>query len=266
MNADAIAISVIQTLVLPPLGLFLVYGAGLVLRLWQPRLGSMICGMAITILFLLCTNAGAWLFVHPLESLTAPLQSTKDSKAQAIVVLAAGRLESSPEYGGEDIPDYIALARLRYTAKLHRETMLPVLVSGGYGPLEGHVEPLTNGMVRALQDDFATPVKWVEDKSVNTAENSEFSAQILKQSAVHRILLVTDAMHMPRSKMVFSQEGLEVIAAPTMFFSKDKLTLADYLPSAEGLRRSRYAIHEWLGLAWYCVRYGTCAGSRYLSA
>lgn len=260
MSVSAIAITVVQTLILPPLSLFLVYAAGLTLRVWWPRLGSMLCSGAIAILFLLCTNAGAWLFVHPLESLETPLQSTKDTGAQAIVVLAAGRLENSPEYGGKDIPDYIALARLRYAAKLHRETTLPVLVSGGDGTPDGRIEPLANGMVRALQDDFATPVKWIEDRSVNTAENSAFSAQILKRVGVHRILLVTDAMHMRRSKMVFSQAGLEVVVAPTMFFSKDKLTLLDFLPSVEGLRRSRYAIYEWLGMAWYCVRYGDWAG------
>lgn len=260
MSVSAIAITAIQTLILPPLSLFLVYAAGLTLRVWWPRLGSMLCSGAIAVLFLLCTNAGAWLLVHPLESLETPLQSTKDTGAQAIVVLAAGRLENSPEYGGKDIPDYIALARLRYAAKLHRETTLPVLVSGGDGTPDGRIEPLANGMVRALQEDFATPVKWIEDRSVNTAENSEFSAQILKRAGVHRILLVTDAMHMRRSKMVFSQDGLEVVVAPTMFFSKVKLTLLDFLPGVEGLRRSRYAIYEWLGMAWYCVRYGACAG------
>ena len=260
MSVIDIAITVIQTLILPPLGLFLIYGAGLALRVWRPRLGSMLCSGTIAILFLLCTNAGAWLFVHPLESLEAPLQSTKDTGAQAIVVLAAGRLENSPEYGGKDIPDYIALARLRYAAKLHRETALPVLISGGDSLPDGHIEPLAKGMVRVLQDDFSTPVKWVEDRSVNTAENAEFSAQILKRAGVHRILLVTDAMHMRRSKMVFSQDGLEVVGAPTMFFSKGKLTFLDLLPSVEGLRRSRYAIHEWLGMAWYCVRYRAWAG------
>lgn len=257
MSVIDIAITVIQTLILPPLSLFLVYGAGLALRVSRPRLGSLLCNGAIAILFLLCTNAGAWLLVHRLERLETPLQSEHGTGAQAIVVLAAGRLENSTEYGAKDIPDYISLARLRYAAKLHRETALPVLVSGGDSMPDSHLEPLANAMVRVLQDDFATPVKWIEDRSINTAENAAFSAQILEQAGVHRILLVTDAMHMRRAKMMFSQYGLEVVVAPTMFFSKDKLTLLDFLPGVEGLRRSRYAIHEWLGMAWYCVKYRT---------
>lgn len=255
MNASAVAAAIIQTLILPPLSLFLVYGAGLMVRAWRPRLGRMLSGGAVALLFLLCSNAGAWLLLQPLESLETPLQAETDAGAQAIVVLSAGRFEKSPEYGGKDIPDYVALARLRYAAKLQRETGLPLLVSGGYGKTDRRIEPLAHGMARVLQEDFATPVKWVEDKSGNTAENAAFSAGILKRDDVHRILLVTDAMHMRRSRMAFSQEGMEVVVAPTMFFSREELTLLDFLPGAEGLRRSRYAIYEWLGLAWYGLRY-----------
>jgi uncharacterized SAM-binding protein YcdF (DUF218 family) len=251
MNASLMAI--IQTLVLPPLSLFLLYGAGWMLRCWWPRFGRVVSGAAIVLLFVLCTNAGAWLLLRPLESLEPPLQSA--SGAEAIVVLSAGRLENSPEYGGRDIPDYVALARARYAAKLQRETGLPLLVSGGRRTTDGPDESLANGMARALQEDFATPVRWVEDNSANTAENAAFSAQILKHAGVRRILLVTDAMHMRRARVAFAREGLEVIGAPTMFFSRDRWSPLDFLPGAEGLRRSRYAIYEWLGMAWYGLQY-----------
>lgn len=253
MSVGAVVMAVIQTLILPPLSLFLVYVIGLMLRGQRPRLARRLCGGAVALLFLLSTNAGAWLLLQPLESLEPPLKSANG--AQAIAVLSAGRLGNSPEYGGRDIPDYVALARLRYAAKLHRETGLPVLVSGGHGKMDGHVEPLAYGMARALQEEFMTPVQWIEDESANTAENAAFSAEILKRSGVRRILLVTDAMHMRRARMAFSQEGLEVAGAPTMFFSQDALTVLDFLPGAEGLRRSRYAIYEWLGMAWYGLQY-----------
>jgi hypothetical protein len=227
MNVSPMAI--IQTLVLPPLSLFLAYGIGWMLRLWWPRFGRVVSGAAIVLLFVLCTNAGAWLLLRPLESL-------------------------EPEYGGRDIPDYVALARARYAAKLQRETGLPLLVSGGRRT-DGPDESLANGMARALQEDFATPVRWVEDNSANTAENAAFSAQILKHAGMRRILLVTDAMHMRRARVAFAREGLEVIGAPTMFFSRDRWSLLDFLPGAEGLRRSRYAMYEWLGMAWYGLQY-----------
>lgn len=239
---------------LPPLSLFLLYGIGLLLR--KQRIGRTLSAGAIALMLILSTQAGAWLFVHPLETPEHPLTTGNNTGAQAIVVLAAGRQRGNPEYGNQDIPDYIALARLRYAAKLHRETDLPVLVSGGLGLPEEDVASLANGMQHALQDDFATPVKWVESKSGNTAENAVYSAFILRQAGINKILLVTDAMHMRRARMMFEHEGLTVVAAPTMFFGNNDLSLSSLLPGVEGMRLSNYAIYEWLGIAWYRIRYG----------
>ena len=249
-------IAIIRMLILPPLSLFLVYGIGLLLQGRLPRLGRFLRIAAIFLLVLLSTQGGAWLFMRPLESLEKPLTSTRHTGAQAIVVLAAGRLRNNPEYAARDIPDAIALARLRYTAKLHHETGLPVLVSGGAATTEAGVEPLAYGMARALQDEFITPVKWQEDKSFNTAENASYAAKLLKPAGIQRILLVTDAMHMRRAKMMFEQQGMNVVAAPTQFFAREQLTYRDFFPDVESLRRSNYAIYEWLGIVWYRVKYG----------
>jgi len=246
-------VAIARTLLLPPLSLFLVYGIGLMLR--DRRIGRTLSASAIALLFVLSTQAGAWLVVHPLENLAAPLSSGVHSDAQAIVVLAAGRLRSNPEYENQSIPDYISLARLRYTAKLHHETSLPVLVSGGAAIPEEGIPPLSSDMAITLQNEFATPVTWQEDMSSNTAENAEYSAQILKKAGIQRILLVTDAMHMPRAMMMFEQQGIKVVAAPTMFFTNDTLGLPELIPGVEGLRRSNYAIYEWLGILWYKLRY-----------
>lgn len=254
MSTSVIAASMFRELILPPSSLFLIIVAGFMLRWRWLGFGQAVSRAALIALVVLCTSAGAQLFVAPLERLTAPLASFSGTGAQAIVVLAAGHLANAPEYGNKDIPDYIALARLRYAAKLHHETRLPVLVSGGNGTSDGAIESKALGMARALRDEFATPVKWIEGQSSNTAENAEFSAAILKREGVQRILLVTDAMHMPRSQRVFAQSGLEVVAAPTMFFSLHALAPVHFLPSAEGLRRSYYAIYEWIGIIWYRIR------------
>lgn len=89
--------------------------------------------------------------------------------------------------------------------------------------------------------------------------SARLSARILRQDGVHRILLVTDAMHMPRAKMEFAKTGLDVVAVPTLFFADGSIAPFDFLPSAEGLRRSYYAIYEWIGLIWYWVRNGGSA-------
>lgn len=245
---STLLIATLRVFILPPVGLLLLYLLGRLLKISHPRIGRRLCTGALLLLLTISTSAGAWLLLAPLENLETPLISSQNTGAQAIVVLSAGRQENNPEYAGQDIPDYIALARLRYAAKLYRDTGLPILVSGGLGSQSMQVDTLADGLARALEYEFGIPVKWREQASRNTRENAEYSAKILKAAGITHILLVTDAMHMRRAKLAFIQAGMEVTSAPTLFFSRDGLTFFSYLPSPEGLRRSNYAIYEWLGL------------------
>lgn len=264
MSASVIATNAVSALLLPPLNLVLVCAAGLLLRRRWPRTGLALVTGALIALIVFSTPAGALLFVAPLEQRTAPIASARDTGAQAIVVLSGGRLENAPEYDGKDIPSLTALARLRYAAKLHRETGLPLLVTGG-AP-DGSAEAEAVGMARTLQDDFAVPVKWIEEKSDNTAESAAFSATILRQAGIRRILLVTDAMHMPRSQAIFGRTGLEIVAAPTILLSRASLKPLYFVPSGEGLRRTHYAIHEWIGIVWYSLRHGSVLQAAHASS
>lgn len=243
--------AVFRTLIIPPVSLLILFVFGHLIKTRYPKIGRTVSNGAMLILLVISTSAGAWLLVAPLENLEKPLVVTTTTGAQAIVVLSAGSLQNNPEYDNKAIPDYIALGRIRYAAKLYRDTGLPILVTGGKVGKANDQDSLALGMARALEYEFAIPVKWHEDLSKNTRENAEFSALILKKTGVKHILLVTDAMHMRRAKFVFEQAGLQVTSAPTLFFSNDELGLFSYLPSAEGLRRSHYAMYEWLGLAWY---------------
>lgn len=254
MSAGWLFNSVAGALLLPPLNLILLALLGLVLKRRWPRFGPGLSMAALALLAVLSSKAGALLLVAPLESLTPALLAPRDSGAQAIVVLSGGRLSAAPEYGGRDIPNYWTLARLAYAARLQRATGLPLLVTGG-APENDAVESEATLMARTLRDEFAVPVRWLEHESDNTAQNAQFSARMLQADGVHRILLVTDALHMPRAQAIFAHYGLQVVAAPTIFFSHERLTPADFVPQGEGLRRSHYAAHEWLGMLWYRLRY-----------
>lgn len=255
-----------RDLILPPGGLFLSIVLGLLLWRRWPRLGRSLAAAGLAVLVFLSTGAGAGFLVAPLERMTAPLTAPRDANAGAIVVLAAGRLRRAPEYGGRDIPDHIALPRLRYAAHLQRATALPVLVSGGNGASGIDPRPQdrayskADAMAAALREDFGVPVRWIEGRSRDTAENAAYSAALLRRDGVARVLLVTDAMHMRRARTVFERAGLQVVEAPTMFFGEQARGPGAWLPSAEGLRRTWFASHEWLGLAWYRVRAGRQAG------
>lgn len=253
MNTAWLVNVTLGALLLPPLNLILLCALGLYMRRRWPRLGLVLSIMALFVLAIFSTRFGASLFVAPLEKLNPPLQSLNATGAQAIVVLGGGRISNAPEYSGQDIPSSPTLQRLRYAAKLQRATHLPILVTGGRP--DGAEVSEAAIMARVLKEEFSVPVQWLEEESNNTAENAQLSVRKLREAGVHKILLVTDAMHMERAKRSFTQVGLEVVPAPTIFRSTSRVTPVDFLPSSQWLQQTSYAMHEWLGMAWYSLRH-----------
>lgn len=252
---DSLAVAnAIRALILPPTSLFLLAFIGWLVQRRFRQPGRIVIFATLALSYVLCAPAGADLLVRPLENQTHPLADVGVSAAQAIVVLSAGRLEDAREYGGFDIPDYVTLGRLSYAARLQHQSGLPVLVSGGIPSRSGASH--ADAMARMLREEFLVPVIWIDGRSENTEENARFSSEILLRNDVRRVLLVTDAMHMPRAERSFRHSGIDVIAAPTLFQRSTGLHPSDFIPSVEGLRRSRYALYEMIGLLWYHIRYG----------
>ena len=243
-----------RVVLLPPTNLMVLLLAGLLLQRRYPRVGRALSLGSAIVLFVVSSPAGSMLFVGPLEARTRPLTLVRTVGAQAIVVLGAGSVYRSPEYGNRDVPDEVALTRLRYAAHLQHATHLPVLVTGGNGTPDGRMQPKAFGMARALVEDFRTPVMWIEPNSETTEQNARFSAPILRAAGVRKILLVTHAMHMPRSSAAFKRVGIEVIEAPTAFSTRGEFSAMSWLPTASGLYQTYYAIHEWIGIWWYQLR------------
>jgi len=235
----------VSAFVQPPLAPLLLIAAGLVLATRRRRGGLALAwaGLAAA-LFLVWPASVGWMLAG-LET-DPPLTAEAARGAHAIVVVGAGKRRFAPEFGGETV-NRLALERLRYAARLARESGLPVLVSGGAPTGE---EPEAALMKAALETDFGVPVRWVEGASLDTHQNAALSAPLLKADGVKRILLVTHAAHMPRTRAEFEAQGLEVVAAPTAWLgnldANDQVLTA--LPSAASAYAGWYAMHEWLGL------------------
>ncbi len=233
-------------LFLPPLNLMLLAGCGWLLRRRSPEWGNRMIATSLLLLLLLSLPLVGNGLLRTLEHYP-PLPPGQAPTADAIVVLGGGAYKGAPEYGGETVK-YFTLERLRYAARLQRISRLPLLTSGGR-PEQGTPEAIM--MAAILREDFGVPTTWQESASNTTADNARLSAAILLPAGKRRILLVTHAWHMQRAVASFRNAGFEAIPAPTMNLIDSPPGLFDLLPSATGLLRSHYALHEWLGLAWY---------------
>lgn len=233
-------------LVLPPLSPLLLVAFGLALARWRPRTGASLAWSGLVVALLSMTPVIVNPLARRLEG-TAVLAGPDDlSDARAIVVLGGGQRRFMPEYSGPT-PSRLTLERLRYGAHLARETELPVLVTGG-AP-EGFLSE-AEIMAHALWIDYGVRVQWIENKSLDTADNARFSTQLLARDGIKRVVLVTHAAHMPRARREFERAGLEVVPAPTGFLSDDAVgeRFWDYLPGMGGAFTSWYVAHEVLGL------------------
>lgn len=210
--------------------------------------------------FGLAVFAGLLMFVQCLPVVSGALMATLEDRAgavftdakdaQAIVVLGSGLNIAAEEYGG-DTANERSLVRLRYGATLARRHQLPVLVSGGLPRTAQRTE--ADAIADIIEQEFGVPVRWREKQSRDTADNAHMSKQMLDAVGIRRIVLVTQAFHMPRAQRMFEAVGFTVLPAPTDFKScNDKtLTAADWLPQAKALHNTYYALHEWLGIAWF---------------
>lgn len=238
----------LSALALPPAGPLLLVLIGLAWGL-RRRAGVLLALLGATGLWLLSCNAvGIWL-AQSLLAMPAPITAQQLQSVQAIVVLGGGIKGDAPEYGAAQ-PSGHTLARLRYGARLARQSGKPLAFAGGVGWAAAGTGMAPEGEVarRVLQEDWGLALRWMDGRSRDTAENAREMRRVMQADGIASVALVTDAWHMPRSALAFEQAGFAVVAAPTGFPTARARPLLEWLPSAEGLSLSRQVLREWLAL------------------
>ena len=234
---------VVSVFLLPPVSLLLPLFAGLILLSRAPRLARALLWLGTSSFFLLSLPVTGHMLSLALEHVP-PADLAEVKQAEAIVILGGGIRRHADEYGGDTLK-WTTLERVRYGARLARESGLPVLVTGGMvfvGTADADL------MKQALEGEFGVPVRWTESKSRDTHENAVNTAAILRTEGIRRIVLVTHGFHMPRALAEFRSVGLEVVAAPTLILRPFEIeSWGDLLPSLSTFVGSAYALHELLG-------------------
>jgi uncharacterized SAM-binding protein YcdF (DUF218 family) len=242
--------SLLEALVMPPLALFALAGLGALVHRRRPRLGRALIGAAVVLLWVLATPLVSAALARSLQPDASLDLERLPAGPEAIVVLGADARLDALEYGGASVAA-LTLERLRYAAALARASGLPILACGG--PPRRGGRPVAELMAETLARDFGVPARWTETRSANTRENLARTAELLAPEDIASIFLVTHAWHMPRATGAARAAGLSPIAAPTAFVSWPPAKPSSFLPSAHALRESSWALHEWIGCAWYAL-------------
>ena len=240
----------LKSLALPP-GVFVV-ALMLAVLFWRSFLGRFLAVATAAAIYLLSTGfAVGWLSEGLETHLPVNAAELKGKGAQAIVVLMAGRQERAPEFGDRDTVSRLSMDRLSYAARLHRESGLPIVLSGGRAGADG--PPLAELGGEVLSSLFGIEPLALETESDNTWQNARNTAALLQALKIERVAVVTHAWHMPRALLSFDQTNLSTLPAPTYFAHKTggRTTWQDWLPSINNLQTSSFLLHEYLGGLWY---------------
>jgi uncharacterized SAM-binding protein YcdF (DUF218 family) len=257
-------LSKLLPLLIYPLGLACVLlVVALVALKRRPRWAAGAIALAVV---LLLVSSNTWVATGVVRSLEWRYPDTVDlPAAEAIVVLGGSIKPQLPPRPWIEVAE--EGDRVLHGARLYLAGKAPLLVlSGGritWGQSQGRSEAEDMAELALALGVPATAVL-IEPDSLNTFENAANTKALLAQRNIDRILLVTSAMHMPRSLAIFKKQGFSVTPAPTDFHVvNDPLdpgvttwqgkTLS-LMPQADHLYYLTRALKEYIGIVIYWLK------------
>jgi uncharacterized SAM-binding protein YcdF (DUF218 family) len=250
----------------------LVYPLGLaciliLLAIFLHRKRNWQSGLLLVALALLWLGGNRWVSFSLARSLEWRYLPQGEIPAAEVIVILGGATEPA-QFPRPLVELNGAGDRVVYGASLYQQGRAPhILLSGGALTLLEERDSSPAQEMAALLEMMGVPqdALWLEDRSQNTYENALFAGQILAEKGIQRVILVTSAMHMPRAVLLFEEQGLEVIPAPTDFTVTqagwDSLmsfqmpeALLYLLPNSSSLSLTTNTLKEYFGLLVYRLR------------
>ncbi|MBB5322530.1 YdcF family protein [Marinobacter oulmenensis] len=241
-------VSKIVIMILSPLGSSLLGGLlALALGLFgRKRLALVLGALALIWLWAWSLPVTSYAIRGYLENLNPPVNVSAMPQAEAIVVLGGG---TRPLGFYRPYPNLGAASdREWHGARLYHASKAPIVVLTGGHDARFSTTSSAEAMRRFMKA-LGVPdnAMVLEEKSRNTTQNADFTADILEERGINRILLVTSALHMPRAQGLFERQGLEVIPAATDHEVREGPAWRLWMPDTEALDGSSRAIKEIVG-------------------
>lgn len=240
-------IKIIVNLILPPGCLIILLFISIILYYKnKKKLPKLI--VAITFIFyIISIPLTSDLLMHSLEYKYLPPDKLD---GDVVIVLGGGATLDSPDFSGNGNLSGSAANRLLTAARIHRKTGLPIIFSGGQVfKTSGNEAEIAKGQLLDLGLSENNII--LENKSLNTTENAQFTAVLLKKYNYTKPILLTSAFHMYRSVINFNNSGIKNLVIYPCDYSTNKKLSMDFnslVPSSTSLNYTSVALHEYLGI------------------
>ena len=228
----------------------------------RPRMATIAISLSLAVLLL---SSNAWVSKYMIRSLEwQNIPGTQIPNAEAIVVLGGATKSATWPRPTVDLSE--AGDRVIYAAQLYFQKKAPIIIlSGGRIDWRGSGSPESADMATILTS-IGVPAAAIiqESDSLNTYQNAVNVRKILEARRIKKVLLITSAMHTPRSLKIFKRQGIDVIPTPTDFLvsqgeleeltNTPKAAILNLLPDTNNLNQFTSALKEYIGIFIYSLR------------
>ena len=232
--------------------LLILIGIGCSLLRWRKTAGVILVLAAVLFVSVGCGLVPS-LFLDDLQSGYSANVVMEDAHSTAIILLGNGT-ERAAGVGGVAIePGPLAYGRIVKTLEVYRACKqknpgCTVLVTGGDPQHHGAAEATVYGsLLRQLGVDPADVL--LEDRSMNTWQNAQFTATLLKSHPADQVFLVTSGYHLRRSELYFGHFGIHGRPVRADTISAE----ASHIPLSYNFLLTDMAMHEYVGVWRYLL-------------
>ena len=130
------------------------------------------------------------------------------AKADAIIVLGAAAYDAKPSPVFQE--------RIRHGLDLYEAGYAPLLIfTGGYGGSGARFSESQVARRYALKQGVPAKAILIETQSRNTVQNLVEAKRLMDQRGLHRVIIVSDPLHMARALRLSRTMGIDALASST---------------------------------------------------
>lgn len=158
--------------------------------------------------------------------------------------------------GREGKPSSATNERIRAGIEMFKKSSARFIAVQGAAQVPG--EPTDAAVMKSIALAQGVPAeKILVDPLSRTTGEHPVQLRALLPDGIMRIGLVTSALHLPRAMAVFQKYFPDKVIVPLPVGTSGwpSYRSVNMVPSIDAFSQSTAALHEWIGIVWYYVRY-----------